>query len=65
MPKDPGLADIKTNNQTSSDKPILTQPDHPHIQLFIDAQKRKASDSVALQTTLRFVIVGGTKGSLH
>ena len=63
--KYPYLADIAIDTQTPSQISILIGADQPHLHLYTDVRKRNPNDSVALQTTLGWVIMGGNKGSLN
>ena len=63
--KYPYLADIAIDTQTPSQISILIGADQPHLHLYTDVRKRNPNESIALQTTLGWVIMGGNKGSLN
>ena len=61
--KYPYLADIAVEPQTPSQISILIGADQPHLYLYTEFRKRNPKKPVTLQTTLRWVIMGGNKGS--
>ena len=61
--KCPYLADITVGTQTPSEISILIAPDQPHLHLHTYVWKGNPSESVALQTTLEWVSMGGYKES--